>query len=135
MIRRDWMSAVDTEQFETFLSERLGLFPDLVEKRFNRFYGTYFTVYLLKDNEEVVYFGNLGKLKQIKNNGKIMFIDDLDFLEENIVFKMEYLAFIHSQNKVDGIDKRIANRTFVEDYKIRLKNRVNLKEIKEKGDE
>ena len=134
MIRRDWLAAVDTEKFEEFLSEKLGLFPDLVEKRFNKFYGTYFVMYPLKDNEELVCFGSLGKLKQIKNNGKIMFEDDLDFLEENIVFKMEYLAFIHSQNKVDGVDKRLGNRTFVEDYKIKLKNKINLKESKEKGE-
>ena len=132
MIRRDWVSAIDVNDFEDFLSKNLGLFPNLVEKRFNRYYGTYFVAYPLNENEEVIYFGNFGKLKVVKNKGKILFEDDLDYLSQNPAFQMEYLAFVHRHNKIDGQDKRLFDRTFIEDYKIKNKNK--LKNDYEKGE-
>ena len=129
MIRRDWVAAASVEDFQIFLQEKLKIFPELVEKRFNRNYGNYFVAYFLEEDKSVLNFGSFGLLKQIRNNGKILFEDDLDYLDENPGFMMEYLGFMHAQNKLDGKDKRINNRTFVEDYKIRNKNRVNLKEI------
>ena len=106
--KRDWCEIVTAQEFEDFLAIKFGIFADRVEKRYNKNYGTYFSVY--ENNKlEVEYYGKFGKIDGAVVCGRVVFYDDFEYSEQNPLFVEEYVKFI--ANKIQGCGKKKSGNT------------------------
>ncbi len=136
MVNKDWLSVVSGVKMRSFLENRLKLQDFDLEKHQDKKYGTYFTV-ITKEYaiDPVLYFGRYGKLKVVADKHYDRFEDDFSFLKENPLFMQEYIAFVHSENKLDGTCRRINGKTFLDCFKEEYNNfEASLEENNERGE-
>ena len=86
----NYLSAVSTDSFNSFLKNRFDLNINKIEKRIDKKYGYYFLVYAESD---VYLFGNIGLLK-VENK---TLVDDIETSVKNYLFVQEYIAFVMGQ--------------------------------------
>lgn len=132
MHKIDWLCGIDKEKFISFIKDKLKINFFDVEKRFNKDYGTYFAVYSDDISEGVKYFGNYGIINVKCLDGKMIFIDDFEVLNNNKKFMNDYVSFVSCENKVNGNDVKRSGKTYINDVNEKLNE--YLEENREKGE-